>query len=379
MDLRAPRVCGAVCLGALLVLLCDPAPAQETSSLLVRGGRLLPVEGPVVDKGAVLIREGRVVAAGAGLEAPSGARVLEFPDAVIFPGLVDGGCQTGLYAHRDDPTRPLLPDHRMVDALDPFHPRLQEALAAGITTLHLLPGEENVVGGRSTVVKVGPSGRARILREEGGYGVSLVQRHLASDRAPTSSAGAFELLLRPARGPDPLAALREPGSHVFISVERDLEIELALRLPREAGIKGVLLSGAGVGDHADAVGKAHRGVLLLPLLPAMNPAELRAASGLHAAGVRLGFASAAPARPHRALRLSAVLARRAGLPVEAARRALTLDAARLLGVGDRVGSLVPGKDGDLIVLSHDPTDPRARILLVVVDGEVAWTESGGGG
>jgi imidazolonepropionase-like amidohydrolase len=66
------------------------------------------------------------------------------------------------------------------------------------------------------------------------------------------------------------------------------------------------------------------------------------------------------------------MARDGGLALDAAHRALTLGAADLLGVSDCVGSLVPGKHGDLVILTHDPIDPRAQILAVVQDGRITY-------
>ena len=74
--------------------------------------------------------------------------------------------------------------------------------------------------------------------------------------------------------------------------------------------------------------------------------------------------------PAEGLRLSAVVARMGGLSRSDAWKALTLDAARLLGVDDRVGSLEVGKDADILVMTREPSDPRARLMWVVQDGRV---------
>ncbi|MGH7151380.1 MAG: amidohydrolase family protein, partial [Planctomycetota bacterium] len=95
---------------------------------------------------------------------------------------------------------------------------------------------------------------------------------------------------------------------------------------------------------------------------------------LAGAGVPIAFCTDGPAHEPEALRLSAALAVRAGLDPERALRALTVDAAALLGATDRMGSLEPGRDADLVVWSGNPLDLGTRPLAVIVGGEIVWEE-----
>jgi imidazolonepropionase-like amidohydrolase len=332
---------------------------------------VIPVEGDPVDHGSVLIEEGRIRGIGAGLEAPAGAKVMEFKDAVVFPGFVDGASYLGARKQRDESARAVLLDVRMSEAVDPLDPSFDDARRAGITTFHLVPGDAGVIGGRTAVGKVLPRGQLRWLSLKAGLKVSLVESAYSGNREPTSLLGAGEMLMAAGRSA-PVKALLESDTRIFASARRRREVEFGTRLGEWFGRKPVLLADCEAGQLSEMVARDTGGVVLLPVLPELKDRDRAAPARLHSAGVIFGFASEAPVRPPEALRLSAVTAVMGGLKKEAAWRALTLDSARLLGVDSRVGSLVPGKDADILVWTHEPTDPRARLLLVVQDGTVTY-------
>ncbi|MFN2165828.1 MAG: amidohydrolase family protein, partial [Anaerolineae bacterium] len=115
-----------------------------------------------------------------------------------------------------------------------------------------------------------------------------------------------------------------------------------------------------------------------PLLTGKSKQELKdrsldAAPALERAGVVFGFTTDHPVIPTYSLPLCAAYAVGAGMSREGALRALTLDAARVIGLEDRLGSLEVGKDADCFISNGDLLDPRSRVLTTVVDGQVAWT------
>jgi imidazolonepropionase-like amidohydrolase len=113
-------------------------------------------------------------------------------------------------------------------------------------------------------------------------------------------------------------------------------------------------------------------VVFPPLGPTPREKFLAAPGLLAAQGVEIAFSSAAPATNEHDLRTSAALAAAAGLPRDTALRALTLDAAEIIGLADRVGSIEVGKDGDIVVVGGDPLDLASPIVLVIIDGDVVY-------
>ncbi len=144
---RGSVLAGLPLLVAAAALMPVAAAQPRGSALLVKAGRVIPVEGAAIEKGEVLMRGGLIQAVGKSLDVPSGTKVLSFPDGIVFPGFIDGGSYLGVYRNRDETTRPLVPDLLVEDTFNPFHASLKAPLRGGITTMHLIPGDQAVVGG----------------------------------------------------------------------------------------------------------------------------------------------------------------------------------------------------------------------------------------
>lgn len=372
---------------ALLLLLCAPAGAQDVA---LKVGKLLPGGGAApLDGATVLVREGKVVALGHQVEVPDGLPVIERPRAWLVPGLVDPSTTLGARGDVDETARPLNPDAALT--LDPGHRDLRAARAAGITTVALSPGDASLVGGAVRLVKTtGAPVAARPLLK-----LSLGPAALAPDRPPTSRAGAVALLRAalakghaeapPADAGDALLVAFARGETAGLwSVGGPLDVSHVLDLAAPYGLRVALRLSPGfdVDDTARAFGGTTRqpapaalpptlsllGVVVGPYELDGRPPALRAPAALHARGLRVLFTSTAPAAPPASLRLSAALAVRHGLPADAAFDALGRGAAEALGVADRVGTIEPGKDADLVLLDGPPLDPASRVLETWVDG-----------
>lgn len=349
-----------------------PAAAQKKAAkpkrLVIEVTRVIPVSGAPRDGVGILVEDGKIKAIGTDVKAKDheDATVIVY-EGVAFPGFVDAGSYAGVVSHRDEITRKTLPYLMIADALDPSSSDIKDARAAGITTLHLMPGDKNVVGGRTAVAKIGKDGTVNWLRRDALMKVSLSRAGWDRGGPPTNLLGGLELLerLRGHRAMKPYWTER-----CFVAADTTVEIDAVANLKKTVGMNPLLLANSAVARHADTLKGRVRGVVIDPMLPELGNHWRTAAAKLEAAGVPFAFASRTPRRPAKGLRLSAITARMGGLSREGAWRALTLDAARLLGVADRVGSLEVGKDADILIFSHEPSDPRARLLWVIQDGEV---------
>jgi imidazolonepropionase-like amidohydrolase len=159
------------------------------------------------------------------------------------------------------------------------------------------------------------------------------------------------------------------------------DILTAVRISQEFGFR--LTIEHCTEGHRVAAELAAAGVMctLGPLLTGRSKQELKdrsleAAPALEKAGVVFGFTTDHPVIPAYSLPLCAAYAVGAGLSREAALRALTLDAARVIGLEARIGSLEVGKDADCVIANGDLLDPRTRVLTTLVDGQVAWSFEG---
>ena len=138
---------------AALLLAAGAAPAED-GLLAVKAKRILPVSGPPIDDGVVLVRGGKIEAVG-NVAIPPLARVIDAGDGWVCPGFVEAHAQTGL--DRGNEQVPVVPFVSALDALDPSHPGVEDALRDGVTTLLVIPGNQTQVGGQGILVR--PRGR----------------------------------------------------------------------------------------------------------------------------------------------------------------------------------------------------------------------------
>ncbi len=352
-------------------------PSGGGSSLVIRAASIHTLAGEAIRDGQVVISDGKVLAVGPRTDGRSSGETIELGNAVVYPGFIDAASTVAIRRERDDTTRAWQPALRMAEAFDPGHPYFAEALAFGVTCVHLVPGDKNVLGGQSAVVKVSTAGnRARVLAPDTGLKVSLCEAEYADGRAPTSLAGALSGLRKPEADAAAIVdRFRDGKRPVFVSARTDREWAVATGLKSMFGFRTILCADSACGRFVGSFQNSIGGVVIDPVGASLRTFERDALQGLARSELPLAFGSFGSGAGASAVRSSAVNAFRGGVAEERILRSLTMDAARILGVATRVGSLEKGKDGDLVALSAPVTDPRARVLLVVQDGIVVHREA----
>jgi imidazolonepropionase-like amidohydrolase len=376
------RKIALVALAALVAALAgEPAARAEGKTLVVKGDLSLAIladRTASLDAVGLIIRDGRIAGYLAAEETvPEGAEVLDAGDAFILPGLIDAIALTP--DARTDAPKPLTPDHR---ALDGFNPYADYAplLATGVTTVWLSPTRNRLLSGVGAVVKVAGDDRVLSPRESlrltlGGEGLNppavweppiLLKPYEdpivpAVPPPPASRAAAMAMLREVFHGATdgPLKDAHDRRLRVRIHVRSTDEIRLALRLADEIGIDAVL-------ELADA---AEAKKVLKEISASGLPFVLE--EGGHDAATVLretGRGVLAAVTGTRILAMAASVA--SGPRDRAALRTITIDAARILGVDARVGSLDIGKDADLVLMDGAPLSSDASIRTVLVNGEV---------
>jgi imidazolonepropionase-like amidohydrolase len=398
---RSARLLGAVVFG---VLFASPAAAQ----LAVRGEIVHTMAGAAIRDGVVLVgSDGRIERVGPAGEVriPSSYRTLRAK--VVTPGLIDAHTVVGLAGWLNQPhdqmqierSAPLQPELRAVDAYDAREPLVEHLRRFGVTTLHTGHGPGALVSGQTMIVKtrgnevedaivepvamiaatLGDSGLAQGDRTPGtrSKAVALLRAELIKAREYlTKQAGPEDK--RPARDLrlEALGQVLEKRRPLLVTAHRAHDIGSALRVAKEFDIRIVLDGASEAYLVADSIKAAGVPVLLHPTMA--RPVEeaenlsMETASRLREAGIpfalQSGYESYVPKT--RVVLFEAAIAAARGLTFDQALAAVTIDAARILGVDKRVGSLEPGKDGDLVLFDGDPFEYVSHVTGVVIEGQV---------
>ena len=380
--------------------------------LLIKNGYIKPMVGEDIENGCVLIGDdGKIAAVGAELSAPADCTVIDAEGKLVTPGCVDAHCHIGLdnegmgWEGRDynEIVDPLTPQLRAIDSINPLDEAFGLALQGGVTSACTGPGSANVVGGTFVAIKLAgkrvdnmiiknplamkcafgenpkrcygqglkksPTTRmatAALLRE-----LLFKARNYQQDKDAGKNPAfdmKLEAMLPVMRGEIPLKAHAHRADDILTSI----------RIAKDFGVKLTLdhcTDGAIIADELALEGYS---AFVGPSLGSKSKIELQNKSFttpavLHEAGVPISIITDAPVIPLQYLPMCAGLAVNAGLDEETAWRAITINPAVQTGISDRVGSLEPGKDGDVVIWTANPlTTVGAESDTTIVDGKVVY-------
>jgi imidazolonepropionase-like amidohydrolase len=420
--------CMAVVSVAMLVVVAGSASAQ----VAVRAKTLYTMAGGPITDGVVVVRDGKIAAVGPAISTPvpEGFRVIEA--AAATPGLIDARCTVGVSGvlnqvqDQDQLERsgPIQPELRAIDAYNPQDPLVEYLRSYGITTVQTGHAPGQVVSGQLAIVKTagntveeavvvaesaiavtlspmaqrggGPGTRAKMIAmirdqflkaqayqkklEEGERGAGNGEAAKADDAAaekkdakkkePPARDLRLEALVRVLEGKTPLV----------VTANRSQDIANVLRFAEEFDIRVILDSASEAYLIVDQIKAANGGkgydVLVHPTMARavgeMENKTFENAAKLRAAGLRVaiqgGFESYVPKA--RVVLFEAGVAAANGLGLEGALASVTIDAAKILGVESRVGSLEVGKDADIALFSGDPFEYTTTCTGVIINGKV---------
>lgn len=336
--------------------------------------------------------------------------VLDGQGGWLLPGLIDahthlGMWEDGLDFEGDDgneDTDPSTPQLRAIDALNPLDRCFEEAREAGITTVITGPGSGNPIGGQLCAIKTyGRRIDDMVLREPVAMKMALGENpkrtyHEKSQTPVTRMATAAIIREQLAQAmqyaakkraaqtdeedePDydakceALVPVVEGKLPVHFHAHRLDDMFTAQRIAREFGLRYVLVHGTEGHLAADLLAQSGAAVLCGPLLcdrckPEMRGLTPKNPAILQRAGVKIALITDHPVIPLPYAWVCGGLAVREGLPYEEALKALTLYPAQICGIDDRVGSIAPGKDADLVLFREDPLTMAAKPAAVIAGG-----------
>ncbi len=383
-------------LGLLLIAALPLGVSAQGPTVALRGATVHTAVGPVLRDATIVVENGKIAAVGARttVRVPAGARVIDLTGKHVIPGLIDNHSHIGRKAGTRHGAA-----FRMVDNLDLGDPKWLVAVSGGVTTVVTGPSGGNGIGGEAVVIKtVGPSLKQRVLLENGGMKLAAGRREpesgmavIAMLRETFQKAREYEASRRtagagrkrvdgspaPDSGLEAFARILRREDYVRVHVNAAHDIMAMLQLKDEFGFDLALHHAVEAYQVADEIAKRGVDVVTLPLFLRIPISEegMSNAAQLSRAGVRVAFHQDDPVTSTKWLRFNAGLAMRYGLREDVALRGLTIDAARIARIANRVGSIEPGKDADLVVLDGPWYELMTRVELVFVDGIVAYRRS----
>ena len=387
-----------------VVLLCGyVAAAAAQNVIVVRGAVVHTALGPPLSNATIVVRDGKIAAAGIGIATPPGATVYDVTGRVIIPGMLDEHSHIGA-ASGDLNDKPMLigPQHRFLDALDTHDPEWAQAVKGGVTTVTTGPGSGENVSGQAIVIKTfGDDLAKRILTEKGGMKFAMGAK--SPEKYPTTTMGVAANLRQyliktqeymagwqkweagDKKGPAPvrdlgyeaMADVLTKKQRVRAHVHSATDVMTLLRLKDEFGFDLVLHHSTEAYKVAPEIAKRGVSAVVMPLGDRIGITEdaMRGPYILWKAGVLIAMHTDHPVINEKWLRLSGALAMRYGLPEEEALKAMTINPAIMARVSDRVGSIAVGKDADFVVLNGPWYEPATRIDMVFGNGELIYDRS----
>ncbi|MTK10950.1 MAG: amidohydrolase [Clostridiaceae bacterium] len=381
--------------------------------LLIKNGTVLTISGEPIEKGEVLVKDNKIIKVGVNLEVPSGCRAYDAKGGYIMPGIIDAHCHIGMLEdcmgfEGDDVNemREVVgPEYRAIDAINPMDFSFKEAYENGVTTVCTGPGSANVIGGQFAVIKTkGKRIDKMIVKASAAMKVAFGENpkrcHNEKNEVPTTRMTTaailrdwlfrtkyymeskenavkegktqnfdmkLEALIPLLKGEITMKAHAHRADDIFTSIRIAKEFNLKLTL--DHCTEGHLI--------ADELAEEGYSAIVGPTLGCRPKIELKELTFdtpvvLYNSGVKIALMTDHPVIPVHYLPLCAALAVRAGLSEEAALKAITLNPAEILGIGDRVGSLEEGKDADIVVFDKHPFDIQAKSQLVLINGEIVY-------
>lgn len=376
--------------------------------LLIQNGLLYTMEDEKPFYGDILIKNGKIERIADKITAGSNMEVIDAKGLNVFPGFIDAHSHIGISEEKisvlgdscNEGTNPVTPTMRAIDAINPMDSAFHNALAVGITGVMVGPGSANAIGGQFAFIKThgrciddmivlapaaikiafgenpitnyGTNGQipatrmaiASLIREELHKAKQYFEK---PDKSLQDTEYTMECYRKLFEGSIPLKAHAHRVDDIFT----------AIRIAKEYGLKLTL-------DHcteghlvAEKIAESGFPAIVGPSLSSRSKYEVReldfkTPGVLRKAGMTVAITCDHPVVRIQYLPLCAGIAAKEGLGEMGALRAITIDAAKISGVEERLGSLKEGKDADMVIYEGSPLEIKGTALFTIVDGKIVW-------
>ena len=380
-------------------------------------GKILTISDGTIDRGTVLIEDGKIKAVGTDVEVPEGAEIVDAAGKWVTPGLIDAHSHIGLFgepsvwATRDgnEMTDPVTPQLRGLDAINPDDPSFEDVLSAGVTAVYTQPGSANIIGGTGIVIKLhgktvddmvipGTEGMKMALGENPKRVYGEGRKKMPATRmgnaavlrdALISAENYLKKIERAEKkaenGEEPdlpdrnlkweaLGKVVRGEMSAHIHCHRADDILTAIRVAEEFNLRYSLEHVTEGYKIVDKLAEKDVPCIVGPLLMSRGKMEIKDVTlenpGIMAkAGIKVCIQMDG-ASSTQWLPVVTGLAVREGMPEDEAMKAITINPAEVLGVADRMGSIEVGKDADIAIFDGNPLSNYTKCVMTLVDGEV---------
>lgn len=382
--------------------------------LLIKNGKILTMAGKTYESGEVLIKNGKIVYVGELADVSLGEEdtVIDAFGLWVMPGIIEAHCHIGISEEKEgqeqddsnETTLPLTPYIRALDAVNPMDAAFHNAIQAGITSVMVGPGSSNVVGGQFLFMKT--HGRViddMVIKEPAAMKVAFGENPKKAYKdlnTPPASRMTIAAMLREELFLAKQYQQKKEKSKAAEDFEEDFRLEAwlpvlkgeiplkahvhraddiltAIRIAKEYHLKLTL-------DHcseghiiADEIQNSGYPAIIGPGMSCRNKLEIKnvdfkTPGVLAKKGVKVAITTDHPVTLIQYLPICAGLAAKKGLGVEEGLKAITINAAEICQVDNRVGSLEAGKDADIAIFTGNPMEVFTHTVYTIIDGMVVY-------
>ena len=392
------------------------AITPDDAAFAITGAHVFTVSGGDIRNATLVVEDGRFTRVEADVDPPAGMAVMDAGGRVVMPGTViarafpnDWIGDLKWQVQNDEITEPVVPEMNALYAVDPWFPSYRVNTNIGVTAIHVTPGTRNLIGGNGVVVKTPGLDFEKMVRREPASMVfaftpSALREWTDEAGAPLTLASASAMIRETLDAARSYAGAEEPREYdarleallpllrrevpAMAHADRVAEIEAALGLAEDYGLRLVITGGVEAHRLADRLAAAGAGVILgnsgsyaSDIRGGGEGWSVEGPAILNRAGVKVAFFGPGASRRASPIGrlggepiLNSAWAFRNGVPEVDALKMATLNAAEMADLDDRIGSIEPGKDADFVILEGHPFDYRVVPEWVFVDGRL---EAGG--
>ncbi len=379
---------------------------------LIKNGKIYTMAGPVIEGGSILIENGKITAVGQDVVAPVNAEIIDAAGRMVLPGMIDAHSHLGMVesaigsegSDGNEATAPNTAQMRGIDGINPLDVTFEEARNVGVTLVATGPGSANVIGGTFVAIKtVGDCVDDMVVKDpvamKCAFGENPKRVYGSQRKTPATRMGTAAVLRdalykakqymeakeRAADDPSKMPQFDLQKEALIPVLRREIPLKAhahraddmftAIRIAKELNVRLTL-------DHctdghlvAERLAKTGLPAIVGPSFGHRGKFELTnksfiTASALSNAGMKVALTTDAPVTPLHTLPLMAGMAVAAGMDEMEALKAITINAAEIVDVADRVGSLEVGKDADIVIYDGHPFAINGKAWKVLIDGQV---------
>ncbi|MGD9679094.1 MAG: amidohydrolase [Vulcanibacillus sp.] len=382
--------------------------------IAIINAKIITITHGIIENGVILIDNGKITAVGESLEIPTDADIINCQNKWVTPGLIDAHTHLGVYeetvdwagADGNEATNPSTPHVRALDAINPLEQGFIDAYKGGVTTVQIMPGSANVIGGEMSILKTyGRVVEEMVVKELSGvkiaFGENPKRVYGEKKQMPSTRMGTAAILREnlikaqnylikleqginnPDKLPDKnlkmetLAKVLRKEIPFRAHAHRADDIITAMRIAEEFDVNLTLEHCTEGHKIADIISSKGYSATVGPTLSSRSKIEL-AEKGwntlvdLDKAGVPISIITDHPVVPIEFIIICAAIAVREGLDEKTAWEAITINPAKHMGIENKVGSIDVGKDADIVIWSGNPFDYLTLVEMTIINGKIVY-------